>query len=166
MNISAKQLLSMYRHDPTARAAVAAQIDAGEGRPVRARRRADAAPIRQGSTPWPGSVSHDTDVPSLANIRHAHWSQAARVVSRQKAVVWTLLAPYALPALPVVVTLTRRGKKVLDSDNCQRALKAHRDAVAKMLGCDDADPRINWRYEQGLGVEGFEIQIAPTTKGG
>ena len=50
--------------------------------------------------------------------------------------------------LPVVVTLTRCGPGKLDDDNLRSALKTVRDTVAVWLGCDDADPRIKWRYRQ------------------
>ena len=44
--------------------------------------------------------------------------------------------------LPIVVTLARLGGKAMDSDNLQGACKALRDAVAKLVGVDDADDRV------------------------
>lgn len=82
-----------------------------------------------------------------------HWRvRAKRVKAEREAVAWALSLTKPL-RLPVTVTLTREGKRKLDSDNLQGALKAPRDEVAKWLGADDADPRIEWRYAQTTGKE-------------
>lgn len=54
---------------------------------------------------------------------------------------------------PIVVTLTRIGKKTLDTDNLASGFKACRDEVAGVLGIDDGSPRITWNYEQQAGRE-------------
>jgi len=46
------------------------------------------------------------------------------------------------------VTFTRVAFGRLDSDNLTACFKAHRDAVADLLGLNDRDPRIEWRAEQ------------------
>lgn len=77
-------------------------------------------------------------------------------IARKSAVKAAIV--HALPdmrfPLPVVVRLTRIGQKRLDDDNLRMALKAARDVVAAWLGCDDADPRIRWQYEQRPGYVG------------
>ena len=68
------------------------------------------------------------------------------------------------PALPVVVFLARIAPRELDDDNLARACKAARDQVAELLGVDDRDKRVTWRYEQRRGAAGeyaLEIAIAP-----
>ena len=60
------------------------------------------------------------------------------------------LAGWRVP-LPAIVTLTRIGGKRMDGDNLQSAYKAIRDAAAKLIGIDDADERVRWRYRQKPG---------------
>jgi hypothetical protein len=88
-------------------------------------------------------------------------------VARERLVVaWHLrMSSFAEdpPALPVVVTLTRIAPRRLDSDNLQGGCKAARDEVAAWLGVDDADPRVEWRYEQskalGVRVARYALRI-------
>ena len=87
---------------------------------------------------------------SEANLRE-HWAKKARRVKQQRALVAIMLPKTDLPPLPVTVTMTRTAPRKLDGDNLQRAFKATRDEVAKQLGADDADPRIDWRYAQERG---------------
>lgn len=51
----------------------------------------------------------------------------------------------------ILVTLTRIGVKLLDTDNLAAGFKATRDAIARCLGIDDGDARIAWRYTQEAG---------------
>jgi hypothetical protein len=123
---------------------------------------------------------------SEANQRE-HWAKKARRVSDQRNLValalrvpvaslGIVLAPRdrkrrrkltmgglgAAPAL-VEVTLTRIAPRELDDDNLRGALKATRDAVADVLGTDDRDPRIAWRYAQrqgGIREYGVQIMVA------
>jgi hypothetical protein len=81
------------------------------------------------------------------NVRE-HWRvRAKRVKAERSAVAWAMSCTDP-PGLPAIVTLTREGKRLLDSDNLQGSQKAVRDAVADWLNCNDADPRIEWRYAQ------------------
>ncbi len=58
------------------------------------------------------------------------------------------------------VTLTRIGKRKLDSDNLQGGFKAIRDAIAKAFGIDDGSDRWGWRYDQRVEKRyGIEITI-------
>lgn len=113
---------------------------------------------------------------SVANSRE-HWAFKAKRVKRERHV--TLFAAleagskrWADNLLPCVVTLTRRGGQMLDTDNLHSALKACRDSIAEVLGVDDADPRVTWVVQQrsarriGRQVEyavEVEIESAPAT---
>lgn len=46
------------------------------------------------------------------------------------------------------VVFTLHTQRTWDDDNLVFAFKSARDAVAKTIGLDDNDPRIEWRYHQ------------------
>jgi len=94
------------------------------------------------------------DVPvrlkSEANQR-GHWRGGYQRSKQQKDAVlcaWLQAGrPKVIP--PCLVTITRFGAGVMDSDNLQRAAKAVRDAVAKhVLETDDGSDLIRWEYRQ------------------
>jgi hypothetical protein len=59
-----------------------------------------------------------------------------------------------------IVTITRLGKRLLDSDNLASSQKAVRDGIADALGIDDGSDRFDWRYEQKTGKEyGVEVAV-------
>lgn len=69
-------------------------------------------------------------------------------------------------ALPLVVTLTRIGPRMMDDDGAIASLKACRDGVADALGIDDRDPRVQWRYGQERGKPrqyGVRITVEATS---
>jgi hypothetical protein len=103
-------------------------------------------------------VSLPLKLASLANER-THWSvKARRAKEQRRAAFWACKTVDA----PVIVTITRVGKRRLDSDNLAISAKHVRDGIADRLGMDDGDPRIEWRYEQRTGKEyAVEIQIEP-----
>jgi hypothetical protein len=87
-----------------------------------------------------------------------HWSARARRMKahRQAAYVYVPAMP-----LPCVVTLTRVSAGTLDDDNLRSALKGVRDGVADRLGCDDADPRVKFKYDQQRGKRGeYAVLVA------
>jgi hypothetical protein len=84
---------------------------------------------------------------SVMNARE-HFQARARRAKLHRQTAWAMLKPYAVPALPVTVTMIRVGFGTLDGDNLQSAGKAARDGVADWLGVDDGDPRITWNYQQ------------------
>ena len=81
------------------------------------------------------------------NLRE-HWSKRAKRVKAERDTVAWYLRPKPRPALPLVVTLTRRAPRTLDTDNLAGGFKAVRDQVASWLGVDDADQRVTWVYAQ------------------
>lgn len=68
---------------------------------------------------------------------------------------------------PCVVTFTRvaPGRGLDPEENLPGSLKAIKDEVAEILGADDRDPRITWKYEQERGEWGVRIHIAATLAG-
>lgn len=100
-------------------------------------------------------------IESVANKRE-HWGKkAARTKLHRFAAI--AVAPHALPC---VVTLIRVAPRTLDGDNLQSGFKALRDGIAKRLGVDDADPRVEWKYGQQRGkakeyAARVEIEAAP-----
>lgn len=94
------------------------------------------------------------------------WALKARRVKLHR----TIAANYCrslrehIPALPLLITFTRYGKRKLDSDNLAASFKACRDGVADALGIDDGDERLTWEYQQAkAGEYSIKIQIEPRT---
>lgn len=99
---------------------------------------------------------------SLANER-AHWSIKARRAKEQRKAACYATFPLKLAPPPWIVTITRVGKRKLDSDNLAISAKHVRDGIADRLGMDDGDPRIEWRYQQRIGKD-YAVEIEVTTK--
>lgn len=59
------------------------------------------------------------------------------------------------------VTITSYRRRLLDGDNFQGGAKLLRDEIAKTLGVDDGDPRIEFEYAQvkTVGPEGVCVTI-------
>lgn len=97
-------------------------------------------------------VSMGLKLVSEANARD-HWRVKADRVKRQRNVTLTCLQAVhgrSKFVVPLVVTITRRGKRRLDSDNLQSSAKAVRDGVADWLGIDDGHEGVEWRYVQEI----------------
>lgn len=94
---------------------------------------------------------------SEANVAsHEHWRERQKRAKSQKetAALFTRRAfAIAWPSLagPVVVQLDRVAPRRLDSDNLCGSTKAVRDGIAYVLGVDDGDPRVEYRYVQRRG---------------
>lgn len=109
-------------------------------------------------------------LPSIANLRE-HWAVKARRVKAQRAATRIMLnqKPHVMTAVrwqlheqraDVIVTLTRVSPRSLDShDNLRAAFKACVDSVADVLGVNDNDPRVVWRYEQRKGKAAVVIRL-------
>lgn len=69
---------------------------------------------------------------------------------------------------PMVVLITRLGRRVLDDDNLATACKHIRDGVAEALGVNDGDTsKVVWAYEQEHSQEykvRVEIDAHPAAK--
>lgn len=98
---------------------------------------------------------------SLSNQRE-HWAKRAKRAKAHRAITsLRFKVPHNAQAFrgPLVITLTRIGKRKLDDDNLRGACKSVRDGVADFLGVNDADPRIEWKYEQEKGEYAVRIRI-------
>ena len=108
-------------------------------------------------------MSDAVEIPGLrldvtANSR-LHWAARAAKVKRQRSIVGLMLRSVDRPALPCVVTITRRSPGTLDDDNAVCSAKATRDAVAQWLGVDDRDPRVTWVVTQERGPWGVRVAV-------
>jgi len=99
---------------------------------------------------------------SLSNQRE-HWAKRAKRAKQERrnafVIVRSRLDWQEAQKLPTVVTLTRIGKRLLDDDNLRGACKSVRDGVADFLGVNDADPRVEWKYDQEKGEYAVRIRI-------
>lgn len=105
-----------------------------------------------------GRVVFAVEIPiravSLANQRE-HWARRAKRAKEHRRAGYLATKAHALP---LIVILTRIGKRKLDGDNLQGALKSVRDGVADRLGIDDANPLVRWEYAQEIG-KGYAVRI-------
>ena len=94
-------------------------------------------------------------IDSVNRTRDRHWSIRKRKTDEQRrAVFYAFCASgYARTFRPRNrrVTLTRIAPRRIDDDNCIAGMKAVRDEVANILGVDDGDPSVEWRYAQERG---------------
>lgn len=103
---------------------------------------------------------------SALNIRE-HWAvRARRVRGEHDAVTFGALAQLgsgwpARVTLPCVITLTRVGPRLLDTDAIPGAMKGVRDQLAALLGVTDGptDLRTTWAYAQHRGAYAVEVRI-------
>lgn len=102
---------------------------------------------------------------SLSLNGRLHWAVRKRKTDAVKrAVMLTARTTRAAtPRLPAVVTLARISPRRMDDDNSVSALKGVRDTVALLLGIDDGDPRVSWRYAQETGPWGVRVAIEEVT---
>jgi hypothetical protein len=122
------------------------------------------------------SVTLPIHVVSVANVREHHMRKAARTADHRgtvKLALWAkllelrnLLGHGYADGDHVRVVLVRQGKKKLDGDNLQAALKACRDGVADALGVEDNDPRITWEYDQApAGPHAVHVAVSQVETG-
>lgn len=111
------------------------------------------------------TVTIPLKTPNMTNRREHHMARARRQKKQRDVTVLCLKAaraashvliegwcPLDTPRPPLAITLTRVSPGKLDAhDNLRSALKSVVDAVADYFGVDDADPRIEWRYQQARG---------------
>lgn len=96
---------------------------------------------------------------------HEHWRKRSARAATQRRVTGIVLATASATGghadSPLVVTITRVGSRLMDSDNAVGSAKHVRDAVAKWLGRDDGpNCGVEWRVEQRKAkTYGVEIRI-------
>ena len=102
------------------------------------------------------------------NERDAHWNVRSERVARVRsatALCWRNAKNRGLakiPALPVVVTMTRVAPSPLDGlDNLNASMKAVRDQIAAELKVkNDRVPEVEWRYSQHRrGVREYAVHV-------
>ena len=98
--------------------------------------------------------------------RNEHWTiKKKRIDLQKKWIVVFFKKEKATISLPCEITLTRIGKKKLDSDNLPVSMKWIRDTIADQLipglacGRADDDPRLSWKYAQEIGKE-YGVKIS------
>jgi len=96
---------------------------------------------------------------SEANQR-CHWATRHRRFKRQGQAVFGLALAAGLCNVkpPCRITITRIGKRLLDSDNLAGSQKAVRDTIAKAMRVNDGNSRIIWKYDQEIGKE-YAVRI-------
>lgn len=100
------------------------------------------------------------DLPGLELVSEAntrgHWAKKARRTKAQRLRLRALLLPLACPAGERwVVTITRRGPKLIDDDNATRSGKGLRDEAGLWLGTGDApEAPVTWQVVQERGAPG------------
>ncbi len=92
-------------------------------------------------------------------MSHQHWRRLSKITNAQKEEVYVALHRAVLPPMPLLVTITRIGKRRLDDDNLASACKYVRDQIAAEVGVDDGSDQYTWKYEQRTGEYGVEIEI-------
>ena len=97
-------------------------------------------------------------LPSLANLR-VNWRKMATLKKKQKEATKLCMFGKILPRLPLVVTITRVGLKILDDDNLASACKYIRDQIAAEVGVDDGSDEYKWEYAQRVGAYSVEVEI-------
>ncbi len=116
-----------------------------------------------------GTLPVTIDCPGLIVVsemnERCHWAKRAKRMAGQKDQVMLaiVLARLKAPLIkdPVRITFTRFGVRKLDSDNCQGAFKAVRDAVCSWIGVDDGnDALLTFEYLQARGEPGVRVEIA------
>lgn len=92
-----------------------------------------------------------------------HWRKRhARSKSQKEElqVEWLSLVGKVQVPLPCTVTFTRLGAKPIDSGNIETSFKYLQDGMAAIIGVDDGDPRITWRYRQSPdGVRIYKVMV-------
>lgn len=100
---------------------------------------------------------------STLNTRE-HFRVAAKRKALQRAQTRRVVQSLPTPQLPAIVCLTRHSSGTLDAhDNLPSAFKHIVDELAVWMGIDDADARVQWRYEQSKckrGLTWVTVEVA------
>jgi hypothetical protein len=94
------------------------------------------------------------------NGSHSHWSTHAGRRSAQRNATHYAWLEAKMPRVLLEgqrVKITRIGPRSMDGDGLQASAKAVRDAIASLLGINDALDV--WVYDQAKGDYGVELEI-------
>lgn len=151
--------LAKIQRDPRTRAALTheARVKAAVAEPTRV----EAFARAEGD----GSVRLHAKGLRLINAANEreHWAAKAARVTAEHQVIANALATVARPEGPrFVVTITREGRALMDTDGLAISAKAIRDAIARWLGVDDGPMApVTWSYEQHT-AKGYGVMVTIT----
>lgn len=103
---------------------------------------------------------------SEANLSE-HWSIRYKRHKKQSGIIKMFLRTHGKIELPCTITLIRRSKRMLDSDNLTMSLKNLRDTIADYIipglapGRADDNKSVTWQYDQVKGDPAVIVQIFP-----
>lgn len=123
----------------------------------------DGAPSLQTAAPFV-EVEIPIRIESTLNLRE-HWTaRHRRAVTHDEAVTYSLIGSRRLADViavgpPYIITITRIAPRRLDDDNAIGGAKHVRDSLARLLGIDDGDTRITWKYGQERGRYATRVRI-------
>lgn len=135
---------------------------------VRTRKGRNPDPLTGSPSSWAVELVPSCRVYPEAN-RRDHWAVRRRRFADQSAAVRSVWSgsPAAGAGIglmaAVTVTLTHVGR-TMDTDNLAGAFKGVRDELAALIGVDDGDERVTWKYGQKAGKPGVVIRIEPTPR--
>lgn len=108
--------------------------------------------------------------------RYKHWGARKRRADREHAAVYQACCAYhpaegcnllgvlrrmvAKGLLDVVVTRITPATRLSDPQNLGSKLKGVVDAIAKVLGVDDGDPRVAYRLREERGPWGVRVEVS------
>lgn len=108
--------------------------------------------------------------------RYKHWGARKRRADREHAAVYQACSAYhpaegcnllgvlrrmvAKGPLDVVVTRITPATRLSDPQNLGSKLKGVVDAIAKVLGVDDGDPRVVYRFREERGPWGVRVEVS------
>ena len=99
------------------------------------------------------------------NNAREHWrSRHSRRKKQREDVTLLLKGKLDDVTFPCIVLLCRIAPRRLDTgDNDAGSQKSCRDAIAKLLGIDDRDERVTWKYDQKRGgVREYAVVVTIT----
>jgi hypothetical protein len=117
-------------------------------------------PIRLGR----GENNREVRGQRIGRIQREREALFLATLGRIRGVLVGLIAP-GLPPCTVTFTRAAPGRGLDPEENLPGSLKAVKDELAKLLGVDDRDPRLTWRYQQERGDWGLWVHIAAQLPG-
>jgi len=99
---------------------------------------------------------------SESNMRE-HWAARAKRAKSQRETACLFARQWVddLPPKPWRITLTRIGKRRLDTGNNPGSMKHVQDGLCDAIGIDDGDEEHDWLYKQRKGDYSVEVRIEP-----
>lgn len=98
------------------------------------------------------TVSLPIRTKSALNLRE-HWAARSKRVAEERRLTALFWPRNREVELPAAIRLVRVSPRLLDSgDNLSSAMKAVRDELARIIGVNDRDARVDWLYGQAKGA--------------